>query len=170
MTSLIEPAATARSKCRGCGERIASGVLRFGETLPNPFVDGDTTHWFHLQCAAYKRPAPFLEIAAASGAPAAAVLISAAELGVAHRRLPRVNGGERAPTGRARCRSCRELIERDVWRISLTFFEEYRFAASGFVHAACAAQYFETIDVVDRVAHFSPALDAAAQTVERSAI
>ena len=75
-----------------------------------------------------------------------------------NRRLPRVNGAERAPTGRARCRSCRELIEQGTWRIALTFFEEYRFSPSGFVHAACVAEYFETTEILDRVAHFSPDL------------
>ena len=158
----IEIATSARAKCRGCEQGIAKDELRFGERQPNAFGEGEMTLWFHLPCAAYKRPVPFLEVAAASGEPAAAALIPAAEFGAAHRRVPRVNGAERAPTGRARCRSCRELIEKDAWRISLTFFEEFRFAASGFVHAACAAQYFETIDVVDRIEHFSPALDAAA--------
>ncbi|HSB61314.1 MAG TPA: PARP-type zinc finger-containing protein, partial [Vicinamibacteria bacterium] len=61
MPHVIQPATTARAKCRGCGERIGAGVLRFGESLPNPFADGETTHWFHLDCAAFKRPEPFLE-------------------------------------------------------------------------------------------------------------
>jgi hypothetical protein len=161
MPHAIETATSARAKCRGCDQKIAKDELRFGERQPNAFGEGEMTLWFHLPCAAYKRPAPFLEIAASSGEPAAAALIPVAELGIAHRRLPRVNGAERAPTGRARCRSCKELIEQDSWRIALTFFEEYRFSASGFVHAACAAQYFETIDLVDRAAHFNPTLAAA---------
>jgi hypothetical protein len=170
MPHVIEAATSARAKCRGCDRKIAKDELRFGERQPNAFGEGEMTLWFHLPCAAYKRPAPFLEIAAASGEAAANALIPAAEFGVAHRRVPRVNGAERAPTGRARCRSCRELIAQDAWRISLTFFEEYRFAASGFVHAACAAHYFETIDVVDRVAHFSPELDAVALDGLRGAL
>lgn len=157
MPHVIEVATSARAKCRGCDRKIAKDELRFGERQPNAFGEGEMTLWFHLRCAAYKRPEPFLEIAASSGE-RAAELIPAAELGIAHRRLPRVNGAERASTGRARCRSCRELIEQNTWRISLTFFEEYRFAASGFVHAVCAAQYFETVDLLDRVAHFSAEL------------
>ena len=47
---------------------------------------------------------------------------------------------------------------RGTWRIALTFFEEYRFAPSGFIHAACAADYFETIEILDRVPQFSPGL------------
>ena len=65
MAHVFEPAATGRSKCRGCGERIAAGELRFGETMPNPFADGETTLWFHPECGAYKRPEPFLEALAA---------------------------------------------------------------------------------------------------------
>ena len=85
-------------------------------------------------------------------------LASEARLGIAHPRLPRVDGAGRAPTGRAQCRSCRTSIEKGAWRIALVFYEEGRFAPSGFVHAACAREYFETIDVLPRVRRFSPAL------------
>jgi hypothetical protein len=104
---------------------------------------------------------PATEIARTSAEPTVTALIPTAENGIAHRRLPRVNGAERAKTGRAHCRSCREIIEAQTWRIALTFFEEYRFAPSGFIHAACAADYFETIEILDRVAHFSPELEQA---------
>jgi len=161
MPHVIEPATSARATCRGCNQKIPKGELRIGERQPNAFGEGEMTLWFHLPCAAYKRPEVFLELAGASSDPTVTALISAAEAGIAHRRLPRVSGAERAPTGRARCRSCRELIEADTWRIALTFFEEFRFAPSGFVHAACCQAYFETVDVLKRVAHFSPDLDRA---------
>jgi hypothetical protein len=161
MPHAIEPATSARATCRGCNQKIAKGELRFGERQPNAFGEGEMTLWFHLTCAAYKRPEAFLEVARLSADPAVTSLIPAADAGIAHRRLPRVNGAERAPTGRARCRSCRELIDAGVWRIALTFFEEFRFAPSGFVHAACAPAYFETAAILDRVAHFSPNLDRA---------
>jgi len=132
-----------------------------GERQPNAFGEGEMTLWFHLRCAAYKRPEVFLEIARASSDPALTSLTPSAEAGIAHRRLPRVAGAERAPTGRARCRSCRELIEAGTWRIALTFFEEFRFSPSGFVHAACVPAYFETAEILDRVAHFSPSLERA---------
>jgi hypothetical protein len=89
----------------------------------------------------------------------AQALKPAAEFGIAHRRLPRIDKVERAPTGRARCRCCREPIPKDSWRIGLVFFEEYRFQPSGFIHAACARAYFDTTDVLDRILHFNPALD-----------
>jgi len=159
MPHVIEPATSARAKCRGCDRKIDKSELRFGERQPNAFGEGEMTLWFHVPCAAFKRPEPFLEVARASAEPDVTKWIPTAENGVAHRRLPRVNGAERAKTGRAHCRSCRELIASDTWRIALTFFEEYRFAPSGFIHAACAADYFETIEILDRVARFSPDLD-----------
>jgi len=157
---VIEPASSGRAKCRGCDRPIAKGELRFGERQPNAFGEGEMTLWFHLPCAAYARPEPFLEIAATAGE-AAATLATDARFGIEHRRLPRIHGAERAPTSRARCRSCKELIAKDEWRIALVFFEEFRFEPGGFVHAGCALPYFETIDVVERIKHFSPELDAA---------
>ena len=168
MPHVIEHAASGRAKCRGCDQKIAKDELRFGERQPNAFGDGEMTLWFHLTCGAYKRPEAFLEAldAAAEDAvlddiPDADSLRADAEMGVAHRRLARVNGADRAPTGRARCRHCRELIEKDTWRIALVFFEEYRFQPSGFIHAGCAGEYLGTTDILRRVRHFKPDLEPA---------
>ncbi len=157
MPHLIEPASSARAKCRGCGERIAAGELRFGESLPNPFAEGETIHWFHLDCAAFKRPEPFLETlrAKAEPLPESERLAAEAEQGLAHRRLPRIDGAERSPTGRAQCRSCRETIPKGAWRIPLVFYEEGRFEPAGFIHARCARPYFETADVLPRLSRFA---------------
>jgi hypothetical protein len=164
MPHLIEPAPSARSKCRGCGERIAAGVVRFGETLPNPFAEGETmTHWFHLDCAAFKRPEPLLEALSERSEPVPdrELLEPQARLGVAHRRLVRVDGAERASTGRAQCRSCHEAIPKDAWRIKLVFYENDRFMPAGFVHTRCALGYFETpgsTELLPRLRRFSPGL------------
>ena len=62
MPHTFEPAASGRSKCRGCGRAIGRGELRFGERLANPFAEGaEMTLWFHPLCAAYKRPESMLE-------------------------------------------------------------------------------------------------------------
>jgi hypothetical protein len=134
--------------------------VRFGERLPNPFADGEMTHWFHLDCAAFKRPEPFLERLAEGTEvlEGREGLETEARRGIAHRRLPRVNGAEHAPTGRATCRSCREAIGRGAWRIPLVYWEEGRFEPSGFIHARCAPAYFETPDVIARVRRFAPGL------------
>jgi hypothetical protein len=157
MPHVIEPASSARAKCRGCGERIAAGELRFGERLPNPFADGEMTHWFHLECAAFKRPEPFLETLEARADPFddRERLEAEARRGLVHRRLPRISGADRSPTGRAQCRSCRETIDKGAWRIPLVFYEDGRFAPSGFIHARCSRAYFQTADVLPRLRRFS---------------
>lgn len=175
MGHVIEAASSGRAKCRSCDRPIAKGELRFGERQPNAFGEGEMTLWFHLPCAAYSRPEPFLEVQSAapadtgtdagSGAAQGAVpeaqleqLAEAARFGIAHRRVPRLHGAERATSGRAHCRSCRELIAKGEWRLPLVFFEDYRFSPGGYLHAHCARAYFETTAILDRVRHFSPQL------------
>jgi hypothetical protein len=167
---VIEPATSGRAKCRSCDRPIAKGELRFGERQPNAFGDGEMTLWFHLPCGAYSRPEPFLEAQnaapaeAQNAAPAEAQqtdLADAARFGIAHRRVPRLHGAERAASGRAQCRSCREPIAKGEWRLALVFFEEYRFNPGGYIHARCARAYFETVDLLDRIRQFSPELEAA---------
>jgi len=160
MPHLIEPAPTGRAKCRGCDARIGAGELRFGEVVPNPFAEGETTHWFHPECGAYKRPEPFLEALASTTVVLedAPRLEAEARLGLAHERLPRINGVERSPTGRAQCRSCKEPIPKDAWRIALVFYEEGRFSPAGYVHLGCCRAYFDTTDVLPRLRRFSPNL------------
>lgn len=160
MAHTIEPAASGRAKCRGCGKPIAKGELRFGERLPNPFADGEMTLWFHLYCAALKRPEPLnetlegltLEIDNREQ------LLRCIEFGIEHRRVERINGVEKASSGRARCRSCQEVISKGQWRIPLVFFEEGMFNASGFVHVACTARFFETINILSYIEHFTEEL------------
>jgi len=158
---VIEPAASGRAKCRGCGKPIAKGELRFGERMPNPFAEkSEMTLWFHVVCGAYTRPEPFLEVLTETDAALddADRLRVEAQSGVDHRRLPRINSADRAPTGRARCRSCRETIEKGAWRIALLYYEEGRFQPSGYIHVRCSKDYFETTDIVERLKHFSPTL------------
>ncbi len=178
MAHVIEHAASGRARCRGCGRKIAKDELRFGEREPNAFGEGDMTLWFHPACAAYKRPESFLallgdtrpEDVSAAEMNVAHALRPEAEFGVEHRRVPRIDKVDRAPTARARCRSCRELIAKDSWRIGLVFFEEYRFEASGFIHAGCASDYFGTIDIMDRIGHFNPVLGPAERAEVEAAL
>jgi hypothetical protein len=171
VTSIFEPAASGRSKCRGCGLPIARGELRFGERLPNPFAEGEMTLWFHPACAAYKRPGPLLQALAETpeNVPDRERLECVARGCLAHRRLPRINGAERAPGGQARCRSCRAPIGRGSWRIRLVFYEEGQFAPSGFVHLECRKAYFETDDILEQLLHFSADLsDAEREALSRA--
>ena len=170
MAHTIEAAKTGRAKCRGCGEPIAAGTLRIGERVPNPFGDegSETTLWYHVPCTAFLRPEVFIEVAAATTESIAdrALLEHEANLGVAHRRLPRATAAGLAPTGRATCRSCKQMIEKDTWRIALLYFEDNRFSPSGFIHIRCAKEYLETTEIFGRLKHFSPQLtDAELQEI-----
>jgi hypothetical protein len=170
---LLEPATSARSRCRGCGRPIAKGELRFGERLPNPFAPGEElemTHWFHPLCAAFKRPEPLLETltGAARDLAGREELERTARGSLAHRRLVRIDGAEKAPGGQARCRSCRQPIARGTWRIRIVYHEEGRFSPGGFVHLSCRKDYFEGHDVRAAVLHFSTALGEERQELVRA--
>lgn len=153
MPSSIERASSGRAKCRVCSQVIARGELRFGEALPNAYGEGESHFWFHLMCAACARPEPFLEaLAASEESPNDRYLLeSLARAGVAQPRLCRLARAERSPSGRARCRKCRELIESGTLRLGLQIFEEGRFSPLGYIHAACAAPYFEAQPEVERL-------------------
>ncbi|HVN33750.1 MAG TPA: hypothetical protein VMU96_00690 [Casimicrobiaceae bacterium] len=161
MPHVFEPAASGRSKCRGCGRALQRGELRFGERISNPFAGGEATLWFHPLCAAYKRPESLLEtLERSSGAVPdrqAEALERAARSSLLQPRLPRIDGAEHAK-GQATCRHCRQPIPRGAWRIRLVFYEEGQFSPSGFIHVACARDYFGTGDILGHVLHFSPAL------------
>lgn len=118
------------------------------------------TLWFHPACAAYKRPEPLLQALGETpeNVPDRERLERAARSSLTHRRLPRIDGAEQAPSGQAKCRSCHQPIVRASWRIRLVFYEEGRFSPGGYVHLACRKAYFETNDVLDQVLHFSPDL------------
>ena len=166
MPHVIERASTGRAKCRACSQPIAKGVLRLGARVPNPFADGEgaeTTHWFHVVCAAYKHPQPLIEALAATteAIDDRSHLEAEAALGIAHPRAVRVDAASRAPSGRAACRACKQPIEKGTWRIGLVFYEDGRFAPSGFIHLACAAAYLETPEIMARLRHFSPGVSEA---------
>lgn len=171
MSHVFEPASSGRARCRGCGRPIARGELRFGERLPNPFAEGDMTLWFHPACAAYKRPEPLFQALAQTpeSVPDRERLERAARASLAQRRLPRIDGAERAPSAQAKCRHCRQPIERGAWRIRLVFYDEGQFSPGGFVHFDCRQAYFETGDILEQLLHFSDALtDAEREALRRA--
>jgi len=170
MPHVFQPAATNRSKCRGCKQPLQKGELRFGESLPNQFGEGEVTHWFHPRCAAYKRAEPLLEALQAADVPDRDILEGLARTSTAHQRLARIDGAERSPTSQAKCRQCREPIEKGGWRIRLVFHEEGTFSPGGFVHVACHKTYFEAGDILEQVLHFSPALTPEDRDILREAL
>lgn len=157
---VIQRASSGRAKCRGCGQAIAKGELRFGESLANAYAEGEALYWFHLYCASAMRPEkllPALELSTES-ITERDELRQTAELGIAHPRLSRLSKAERAPSGRAHCRCCRELIEKGEWRLSLQIFEETRFAPMGSIHLGCSEAYFGTAQIVERIRRLTPGL------------
>ncbi len=167
----IESAASGRSKCRGCNQAIAKDSLRFGERLPNPFADGEMTHWYHIDCAAFRRPHQFAEVINEyNGQLDTGRLTKVVEQGQQHERLERLCGAERAPSGRARCRACRQTIDRDHWRLALQYFEETGFNPAGYIHISCAGEYFGTALIMDRVRHFAASLSTEELTEIESSL
>lgn len=166
MPNVIEHASSGRAKCRACRETIAKDELRLGERLPNSFGDGEMTLWYHLPCAAYKRPQALIDGLASDDTPeytdeeTALIepLQTAAEFGIEHEQVAHLIGASLAPTGRAKCRACKNSIEKGSWRLGLSIFEEYGFQAAGFIHAHCANDYFSTTAIMDPIRHFSPDL------------
>ena len=121
------------------------------------------TLWFHPLCAAYKRPESLLQAidegTASLPLPEREILERTGRASGNHRRRPRIDGAERAPSSQAKCRHCREPIERGAWRIRLVFFEEGMFTAGGFIHLQCRQTYFESDDLIDQLLHFSVKLN-----------
>ena len=136
--------------------------MRFGERLPNLFGEGEMSLWFHPLCAAYKRPQSLLDglHSTTETVPEREKLEDVAHDSLEQRRLPRIDGAERAKSGQAKCRSCHSLIEKDSWRIRIAFYEEGRFFPGGYLHLTCRQKYFDTSDVLDHVLHFSQELGA----------
>lgn len=152
MASVIERASSGRAKCRACGQAIAKGEERFGEALPNAYGEGESLFWFHLRCAACSRPESLLPVLEQGYAgPDRAELVELARDGAAQPRLSRILKAERATSGRARCRHCRELIEQGTFRLALQMFEEGRFNSIGTIHAACAVHYFDAEPSIARL-------------------
>ena len=162
MPDAIAPAPTARSKCRGCGRTIEKGAFRFGEAEANPFGEGETQRWFHLECAALKRPERFgPALDATADVPERDALRDLVQSGLEHPRLVRILRAERAPSARAHCRHCREVIDKGALRVALEIWEDGRFSPMGSVHARCAPSYFETRELMPRLERTSPDLAPA---------
>ena len=157
MPDRIEVATSGRARCRACRGAIAKGDERFAEAAPNPVADGESQHYYHLRCAAERRSKTFSALLASLDPPRGdlAELAAAAALALAHHRLERLGVLERAKSARANCRQCRELIEKDVWRVALQPIEDGRLGAWGFVHLACVADYAGIKPSLDRLIRYS---------------
>lgn len=143
---VLEVAANGRARCRACNQNLAKGEWRLGERAKNPFGEGETTYWFHVSCGAIRRPEVFMAALPSENVPEPLqALLPAAEFGKEHRRAGRFAAVGVAPSGRARCRHCRELIEKGQVRIELSIFHDGRFDPMGYLHTQCLTQYVGAI-------------------------
>jgi hypothetical protein len=161
MPHVIEEAPSGRAKCRACQNKIAKGELRFGEKVPNPFGEGEASHYYHLICAADRRPNEFKETLDSCELELdnREALTAASQRGIDHRRLQRAARAERASSGRARCRHCREVIPKGELRIALEYIEDGMLSAGGFIHVGCSQDYFGTTALLSRMVRTSSKLD-----------
>lgn len=163
MTDVIEPAGTGRAKCRRCQQKIEKGALRFGERIPNPFGEGEATHWFHVMCAAEKRPEKLAAALADFGGelPERERIERIVAEGEKNPTLTGVLRVERAPTGRAACQECHEKITKDELRIVLEReAEQTGMTATAFVHLRCGPAHLGATGLLDKLERCSPELSA----------
>jgi hypothetical protein len=92
----------------------------------------------------------------------------AARAGIEHPRLTELVRVERAASGRARCRSCHELVEKDRLRLALQTFSDGRFTASGTIHVECAEAYFGTAELRARLEHLQDLDPSLVPELERA--
>jgi hypothetical protein len=158
---LLEAATTGRAKCRACGQNIEKGALRFGERVPNPYGDGDTTHWFHLYCAAEQHAEKLGAAldAYAGDVPDRELIERVVENGRQNPKLFSVRRAERAPSGRARCQHCHEKIEKDSWRIAFERDPEpMGMVTLGYVHLHCGPAYFGKAGLAEKLLRLTDGL------------
>jgi len=146
---VIEGARSGRSRCKTCRRAIPKGALRLGILIDGPYGKGYL--WHHIGCAA-RRQFERVEEAYAAEAWNEAKDPPAAVPGLDELRTHAERAEERKksrkqppyaeidPSGRARCKQCNELIEKDSVRVvlgrSVQFGNQVRTAPIQ-VHPAC---------------------------------
>jgi len=145
MSHVLDTAPTGRARCRACRKVIAKGEWRLGQKAPNPYGEGDITFYFHPICGAAKLPEVMLEALGEADrpVPGAEQYRRLADLASAHRRLPRLGRIEVAPTGRARCRHCRQVIDKGSRRMALEVVDNGMLDSWGYLHLGCVQAYVE---------------------------
>ena len=146
MPHRIEPAPSARARCRGCKEAIAKGSVRFAEEFQNPFSEdgGMGMRYWHLPCAATKLAN---EVGAAlAGYDGPIEDREAIEALVQEHTRPEMPYAERAGTGRASCRACDTTIKKGELRVAFERVYESPMGpqkGAAYAHPQCVARYLE---------------------------
>lgn len=160
MDDCIAAAPSGRSKCRACRGAIAKAELRFGESTANPYGEGDTHFWYHLHCAALRLPSKLSAALTAheTEVPAREQLLEVARAASSNELLPKVVRADHAPTARARCQKCRQMIDKGSWRIVLERMDEGISSAAGFMHVECASREVTPALLLLRLSQCQPPL------------
>jgi hypothetical protein len=146
MPHRVEVAPSGRASCRGCKQTIAKGLPRFAEEAANPFSEegGMSFRYWHLMCAA---PKLANELAAALTAFDGPIDDRAAvDAAIAEHLRPEAPYGERAGSGRAKCRACDETIKKGELRVAFErVFESPMGPQKGvaYAHPKCVGAYLE---------------------------
>ncbi len=183
MPHCFQKAPSGRAKCRACKKAISKGDYRLGEEVPNAFGEGTAMHWYHVECGARQRAEAYLTAWEAfklepgdvedketrSLLEKGDVFAATAELGKTYYRLQRFIKVEPAPSGRARCQACRELIEKGALRFVLQRIEDGMVSGAGFIHVGCAHAYAGAVDeLLARVRDLSELEEESWSEVERA--
>jgi Poly(ADP-ribose) polymerase and DNA-Ligase Zn-finger region len=145
MAHMIEVAKSGRSQCRGCRQKIAKDVLRFGEETPNMFSEdgGMTYRWWHLECASKGKLANEVRDALKgfAGEVPEREKLEATIKEHLHAEYPYA---ERAANGRAKCRVCEETIAKGELRVAFERVVETAMGMQrgpGYLHSTCTLGY-----------------------------
>lgn len=179
---VIEGARSSRSRCKTCRRKIDKGVLRIGILIEGPYGTGYL--WHHLNCAAKRRlgdveaayeaeawkeakepPARLPDIEKLRG-----MQQQAEEKKAQRKEIPYA---ELDPSGRARCKSCGEPMEKGSLRVTLgrevAFGNQIRTTPIN-VHTRCVARTLEEDDCNTEVEGFEQNLRAHSSGLEAQQI
>ncbi len=117
----------------------------------------------HGERSVSPRPASSPESGGGAGAATSAerlppeilALFEQARLAVEHRRLPRLGVITLAPSGRARCRHCGEVMAKGDLRMAVQPIDEGRLQAWGFLHLGCVVAYAGVQPGAERALRYS---------------
>jgi hypothetical protein len=157
MAHMIEVSKSGRAKCRTCREPIAKDELRFGEETINAFSDGDMTYmWHHLMCAAKKKPAQ-LKVALDAyedEIPDRDEIEKVMKASAGKQKPSTFPYAEKAPTGRSKCLSCDETIEKDTIRVAIEREVDtggFVRKSPGYLHPACASEFIGDDELAEKL-------------------
>ena len=174
---MIEGARSSRSRCKTCRKKIEKGALRIGVLIEGPYGTGFM--WHHLTCAARRQIATVEEAYALEAwkeaktpphpVPPIEDLRKLSEKAAEQKRQKKeVPYTEPAPSGRAKCKHCEELIEKDSMRVVLgreiEFGQQVRTSPIN-VHPRCVAGEIMAEDCGTEVEGFEDALRANSKEV-----